>query len=84
MLSKEDVIYAYRLLFGREPEDEAVVRHYATEVHDLQSLRALFINSAEFSATLDQLKAPRPPRLQLMALPCLLIYCHLMRNCLFY
>ncbi len=64
MLSKEDVIYAYRLLFGREPEDEAVVRHYATEVHDLQSLRALFINSAEFSATLDQLKAPRPPRLQ--------------------
>lgn len=49
MVKREGVIYAYRLLFGREPEMETVVRHYATEVNDLQNLRELFINSTEFS-----------------------------------
>ena len=42
--SREEVIAAYRLLLGREPESEAVVTHYATEVADLRALRALFIN----------------------------------------
>lgn len=44
MVSKETVIFAYRLLFGREPESEAVVTHYATEVKDVSQLRELFIN----------------------------------------
>jgi 2-polyprenyl-3-methyl-5-hydroxy-6-metoxy-1,4-benzoquinol methylase len=63
MVKREEVIYAYRLLFGREPENETVVRHYATEVNDLQNLRELFINSTEFSEILEQIKSPRPPRL---------------------
>ncbi|MCX7162322.1 MAG: hypothetical protein NT083_04635 [Rhodocyclales bacterium] len=53
---------AYRLLFGREPESETVVTHYATEVADLRNLRELFINSAEFAASLEKVQGPRPPR----------------------
>lgn len=62
MVSKEDVITAYRLLFGREPEDAAVVSHYAAEVRDLRTLRALFMNSTEFRENLEKLHGPRPPR----------------------
>lgn len=62
MISRDDVIYAYRLLFGREPENDVVVTHYATEVNDLQELRELFINSAEFCAGLGRMQSPRPPR----------------------
>lgn len=60
MVSKEDVVLAYKLLFGREPEDDAVVTHYATEVTDLRALRELFINSTEFRATLERIQSPRP------------------------
>ena len=62
MISREEVIAAYRLLLGREPESESVVTHYATEVADLRALRALFINSAEFQASLEKSQTPRPPR----------------------
>ena len=55
-------MYAYRLLFGREPESDTVVNHYATEVADLRTLRELFINSAEFQASVARVLAPRPPR----------------------
>ncbi|HEU4853580.1 MAG TPA: methyltransferase domain-containing protein [Telluria sp.] len=62
MVSKEDVVAAYRLLFGREPENDDVVTHYATEVADRRALRQLFINSAEFRASYESLQGPRPPR----------------------
>lgn len=62
MISRDDVIYAYRLLFGREPENDAVVMRYATEVSDLRALRELFVNSAEFRSSLDKLQPPRPPK----------------------
>lgn len=62
MVSKEDVIAAYRLLFGREPENDTVVTHYATEVADRRALRQLFINSAEFREKYESLQGPRPPR----------------------
>lgn len=62
MVSKEDVIAAYRLLFGREPENDTVVTHYATEVSDLRTLRQLFINSGEFREKYESLQGPRPPR----------------------
>lgn len=62
MISHEAVIYAYRLLFGREPENEVVVNHYATEVSDIRALRELFINSAEFQEKIQQSLAPRAPR----------------------
>lgn len=62
MIGREDVIYAFRLLLGREPEDDAVVTHYATEVNDLRALRELFINCAEFREKMTAILSPRPPR----------------------
>ena len=62
MISHEEVTYAYRLLFGREPESAAVVNHYATEVADIRALRELFINSAEFQISVADVLAPRTPR----------------------
>lgn len=62
MISRDDVIYAYRLLLGREPENDEVVAHYATELNDLGALRELFINSAEFHTSLERIQSPRPPR----------------------
>ena len=62
MIDRNDVIYAYRLLFGREPENETVVTHYATEVSDLLTLRELFINSAEFRSSIEKSQSPRSPR----------------------
>lgn len=62
MASKEDVIAAYRMLFGREPENEQVVTHYATEVADRNALRQLFMNSSEFREKYEKMQGPRPPR----------------------
>lgn len=62
MINREDVVYAYRLLLGREPENEAVVTHYATEVGSLRALRDLFLNSAEFRGSAEKLYAPRAPK----------------------
>ena len=62
MITHEEVTYAYRLLFGREPESAAVVNHYATEVADIGALRELFINSAEFQSSVASVLAPRAPR----------------------
>lgn len=62
MISKEEVILAYRLLFGRDPENDSVVTHYATEILDLNALRELFINSTEFRSNLEQIQSPRPPK----------------------
>ncbi|OYU32034.1 MAG: methyltransferase type 12 [Comamonadaceae bacterium PBBC2] len=62
MISRDEVIYAYRLLLGREPENDTVVNHYATEVADLRALRELFINSTEFQTSVASVLAPRPPK----------------------
>jgi SAM-dependent methyltransferase len=62
MITHEEVTYAYRLLFGREPENATVVNHYATEVANIRALRELFINSAEFQISVADVLAPRAPR----------------------
>lgn len=61
MISHDEVAWAYRLLLGREPESETVVNHYATNLSSRQALRALFMQSAEFRATLQQLPVVRQP-----------------------
>ena len=48
MISDEDVISAYRLLLGREPENQEAVRSAAAECSSLKDLRQRFINSTEF------------------------------------
>lgn len=62
MINKEDVVAAYRMLLGREPENEEVVTHYATELSDLQALRELFMQSSEFRASMEKMQGPRAPR----------------------
>ncbi len=62
MISREEVVYAYRLLLGREPESEAIVTHYATEVTSVTALRQLFINSTEFRHSAEKLLSPRAPK----------------------
>jgi SAM-dependent methyltransferase len=46
-VTKEDVINAYRFILGREPESESVIAPHLV-APDVPSLRALFLESAEF------------------------------------
>jgi len=50
MVSETDIIMAYRLLLGREPENRAVVTGQAGHYPDIQSLREGFMTSPEFRA----------------------------------
>ena len=58
MLSSEEVILAYRLFLGRDPESQDVVNNLCQTVHDVAQLREAFIQSPEFiegmSKTLDK------------------------------
>jgi SAM-dependent methyltransferase len=69
MVTKEEVIYAYRMLLGREPESEEVVAHYATEMKSVAALRELFMASAEFRQKAGDLLATRRPRKVLTGKP---------------
>ena len=48
MITNEDVILAYRLLLGREPESVDVVNNLCQNVHDYEQLRESFLQSPEF------------------------------------
>jgi SAM-dependent methyltransferase len=48
VVSESDVIMAYRLIMGREPESATVVRNHARNFQSLQDMRTDFMNSAEF------------------------------------
>jgi SAM-dependent methyltransferase len=52
MVTEADVIMAYRLLLGREPENQQVVTGQARNYRDLADLRAGFMTSPEFVANL--------------------------------
>lgn len=48
-VTRDEVIYAYRFLLGRYPENEAVIQEHL--IHsDLMELRKRFVSSAEFKA----------------------------------
>lgn len=51
-VTREEAILAYRLILGREPENEAVIGH-AMDAHDLAHLRRVFLGSNEFSQEYD-------------------------------
>jgi 2-polyprenyl-3-methyl-5-hydroxy-6-metoxy-1,4-benzoquinol methylase len=51
MIDRNDVIAAYRLILGREPENEEVVTAYTKQATSLSELRAIFLHSTEFAAT---------------------------------
>lgn len=69
-LTRDEVVLAYRLLLGREPENEAVVDGHCRHYNDLDSLRRDFTGSPEF---LDQFEpttaAPLAATLSLEAPP---------------
>src|SRR5262245_29065897 len=48
MISADDVIMAYRLILGREPENADAVATWAARAPDLTSLREQFLTSEEF------------------------------------
>ena len=48
MLSSEEVILAYRLFLGRDPESQDVVNNLCQTVHDVAQLREVFMQSPEF------------------------------------
>jgi len=59
MITRDDVTMAYRLLMGREPENEEVVTSHVKSKKTLQELRAGFLNSAEFQQRVLQSAVPR-------------------------
>ena len=48
MICTEDVRAAYRLILGREPEDEEVVARHARQAASLADLMRAFLGSPEF------------------------------------
>lgn len=54
-----DVVMAYRLLLGRDPESEDVVRHHASMHADRRSLLRAFLSSEEFASRMAGGGAPR-------------------------
>lgn len=59
MLNRDEIIFAYRLILGREPENSEVVARYAAEFDNLDELRRLFFNSSEFQTQWQRLALPR-------------------------
>ncbi len=55
MITREEVILAYRLMLGREPENEDVVNNLCQNTHNHAALRAVFLNSPEFQQRMGEL-----------------------------
>ncbi len=55
MVSKTDVQNAYKLILGREPDNDDVVTQHAASQKDLADLRRVFLTSEEFRNNVRQL-----------------------------
>lgn len=53
-VSRDAVVWAYRLILGREPESEAAIRDHVRGAADFTALRRAFLDSAEFSSLSGQ------------------------------
>ncbi|MBZ1351040.1 class I SAM-dependent methyltransferase [Alcaligenaceae bacterium LF4-65] len=62
MIDPQDVVNAYRLILGREPESQESVNRYATELSDLNALRDMFLSSNEFRQKFEHIHAPKRSR----------------------
>lgn len=51
-VTRDEAVYAYRLILGREPESEAVIQH-AMMARDVSQLREAFLGSQEFVGKYD-------------------------------
>jgi SAM-dependent methyltransferase len=65
MITSEDVKAAYRLILGRDPENEEVLLKHALEARSLDDLRRIFLCSPEFQhiawARVPWLQSPERP-----------------------
>jgi len=59
MINPQDVINAYRLILGREPESDELINRYASEIPDFKALRDLFLGSSEFRHQFELIHAPK-------------------------
>jgi SAM-dependent methyltransferase len=55
LISRDDVIWSYRIMLGREPESEGMIREQM-QFPDLWSLRQALLRSTEFQAQLARLR----------------------------
>jgi SAM-dependent methyltransferase len=60
MLTRDDVVGAYRYFLGREPESEAVIRSWQ-KVERIDDLRAAFMKSDEFQAQIANARSMDAP-----------------------
>jgi len=52
MVRTEDVRAAYRLILGRDPENEEILSHHAAQAGSLEDLRQIFLLCSEFQSRL--------------------------------
>jgi FkbM family methyltransferase len=50
-VTRDDVIYGYRMLFGRDPESEMAIRHHLSAHADVGALRDMLIAHSQFRAS---------------------------------
>lgn len=58
-VTRDAVLWAYRLLLGREPENEAVIRDHCDNAGSLSGLLARFVGSDEFKARVGGFGPPQ-------------------------
>ncbi|MFT8242766.1 class I SAM-dependent methyltransferase [Roseomonas sp. BN140053] len=68
MVTPDDVRAAYRLILGREPENEALPESLAKDFEELSQLRRVFLNSDEFRR-MEDLPPVLPPPVIAQTLP---------------
>lgn len=63
MITREQAVLAYRLMLGRDPENEDVVTSLCQNTHNTHALRDVFIKSPEFVQRMGELlKQPQQVR----------------------
>jgi len=55
MITKEEVVLAYRLMLGRDPENDDVVNSHCQNIHSAHALRDIFLKSPEFQQYMGEL-----------------------------
>jgi SAM-dependent methyltransferase len=68
MVTREQVVYAYRFFFGRDPESEAVIQRWL-RLSDWATLRDAFMISEEFQQKFGARLAAQAPHEFLLAAP---------------
>src|ERR1700712_513976 len=58
MLTRDEIIWGYRYLLGREPENAAIIDSHSNLVADVQAFREALLRSDEFARTFVQFQPP--------------------------